>query len=332
MVFEALPRFILEYSFSIWVCKRELYHRPLWLSTGWHTIIHKMKFSKKIRAKRPHSGSLGHKGLKSSTFLPFTVFCGPRLEEAKEPLPTLVKNIMWSPWAQYANFKQSYWLKFGDFGHALKWAIHVKSRLVTTLSAKRRIWFTSTNKEMRSRRCYDAHEHWNGELRRQASGSQLKTWSPFEWPLQSLHTSAFLSAKGTILPQLRGAGPCKRIRVILWFFLWSSIRAPTPPSYPANVDMNKVMVGDTNVDISEFLMRHIFFLAMDGSSYICFTSIILITQCHAICHVLIQVDGHVLILTHFRPNFRTFKFTSSKLILGFFCIGVLLQNVATGYY
>jgi hypothetical protein len=34
MVFEALPGFILEYSFSIWVCKRELYHCPLWLSTG----------------------------------------------------------------------------------------------------------------------------------------------------------------------------------------------------------------------------------------------------------------------------------------------------------
>jgi hypothetical protein len=63
MVFEALPGFILEYSFSIWACKRELYHCPLWLSTGWYTIIHKMKFSKKIRAKRPHSGSLGHKGL-----------------------------------------------------------------------------------------------------------------------------------------------------------------------------------------------------------------------------------------------------------------------------
>jgi hypothetical protein len=49
--------------------------------------------------------------------------------------------------------------------------------------------------------------------------------------------------------------------------------------------------------------------------------IILITQCHAFGHVLIQVDGHVLILTHFHPNFRTFKFTSGKLILGFFCIG-----------
>jgi hypothetical protein len=63
MVFEALPGLILEYFFSIWVCKRELYHRPLWLSTGWHTIIHKMKFSKKIKAKQPHSGSLGHKEL-----------------------------------------------------------------------------------------------------------------------------------------------------------------------------------------------------------------------------------------------------------------------------
>jgi hypothetical protein len=56
------------------------------------------------------------------------------------------------------------------------------------------------------------------------------------------------------------------------------------------------------------------------------TSIILITQCHVICHV----DGHVLILTHFRPNFRTFKFTSGKLILGFFCIGVLLQMLQWG--
>jgi hypothetical protein len=65
MVFEALPRFILEYSFSIWVYKRELYNCPLWLSTGWHIVIHKMKFSKKIRAKRPHFGSLGHKGLTS---------------------------------------------------------------------------------------------------------------------------------------------------------------------------------------------------------------------------------------------------------------------------
>jgi hypothetical protein len=27
-----------------------------------------MKFSKKIRAKRPHSGSLGHKGLKPFSF------------------------------------------------------------------------------------------------------------------------------------------------------------------------------------------------------------------------------------------------------------------------
>jgi hypothetical protein len=55
-----------------------------------------------------------------------------------------------------------------------------------------------------------------------------------------------------------------------------------------------------------------------------------ITQCHAICHVLIQVDGHVLILTHFHPNFRIFKFTFSKLILGFFCIGVLLQMLQRG--
>jgi hypothetical protein len=43
------------------------------------------------------------------------------------------------------------------------------------------------------------------------------------------------------------------------------------------------------------------------------------------CHIIIQVDGHVLILTHIHPNFRTFKFTSGKLILGFFCIGLLLQ-------
>jgi hypothetical protein len=42
------------------------------------------------------------------------------------------------------------------------------------------------------------------------------------------------------------------------------------------------------------------------------------------------VDGHVLILTHFHPNFRTFKFTSGKLILGFFCIGVLLQMLQWG--
>jgi hypothetical protein len=39
---------------------------------------------------------------------------------------------------------------------------------------------------------------------------------------------------------------------------------------------------------------------------------------------------HVLILTHFHPNFRTFKFTFGKLILGFFCIGVLLQMLQWG--
>jgi hypothetical protein len=43
------------------------------------------------------------------------------------------------------------------------------------------------------------------------------------------------------------------------------------------------------------------------------------------CHIIIQVDGHVLILIYFQTNFRTFKFTFSKLILGFFCIGVLMQ-------
>jgi hypothetical protein len=48
------------------------------------------------------------------------------------------------------------------------------------------------------------------------------------------------------------------------------------------------------------------------------------------CHIIIQVDGHVLILTHFHPNFRTFKYTSGKLILGFFCIGVLLQMLQRG--
>jgi hypothetical protein len=42
------------------------------------------------------------------------------------------------------------------------------------------------------------------------------------------------------------------------------------------------------------------------------------------------VDDHVLILTHFHPNFRTFKFTFGKLILGFFCIGVLLQMLQRG--
>jgi hypothetical protein len=59
-------------------------------------------------------------------------------------------------------------------------------------------------------------------------------------------------------------------------------------------------------------------------------SILLITQCHEITSRYHQVDGHILILTHFHPNFRTFKFTFGKLILGFFCIGVLLQMLQWG--
>jgi hypothetical protein len=60
------------------------------------------------------------------------------------------------------------------------------------------------------------------------------------------------------------------------------------------------------------------------------SSILLITQCHEIMSHYHQVDGHVLILTHFHPNFRTFKFIFSKLILGLFCIGVLLQMLQRG--
>jgi hypothetical protein len=47
MVFEGLRGFILEGSFFVWVCKRELYN---WLDSEWHIVIHKMKFSKKFRA------------------------------------------------------------------------------------------------------------------------------------------------------------------------------------------------------------------------------------------------------------------------------------------
>ena len=116
----------------------------------------------------------------------------------------------------------------------------VKQALVTTSSAKRRIWFTLTNKEMCSRRCYDAHELWNGELRRQASGSQLKTWSLFEWPLQSLRTSAFLSARAPFFLNSEELVPAKEF---MWFcFSWDlQSEPPSPQANPANVDMNNVM-------------------------------------------------------------------------------------------